>query len=804
MPLWFALLAMAATGPVGAETLSPWDKNTDPSDVARTHVQQVTAASHRYTVRQGGTMDGANCRPPIGYAAWNQTWESNRSVRLENAGDTDVVNPWLSNGRNNFRTMSELVAGALEPGMTDEEKAISVWRWEMNHRFHAYTADNEVNDPVKVFNVYGYTLCGNDAICLAGMWRDAGLTVRPARPVGHVVTEVFYGDRWHLLDGDEHCIFLLRDNQTIADEPEIVRDHDLIKRTHTYGILSGDSRDTDEFSASLYVYDGEPGGTRDCARGHDMRMTLRPGEAIVWRWGHRMPTKYHGYEDIAAWGQNAIDKVCNGLWEYSPDFSEPVWRRGAAEIEGIETDGAGLRAAEGETGRVVWRMASPYVFVGGKLQVDGEGATFAISWDGKAFEPVGTDLDPSFPPAAEARYAYYLECRLPPGATLKSLRIVNDIQMAPLALPGMVVGDNGFLYTDETAGPREVRITHEWVERSASAPPAAPPRPLFPPPADEVEGSRLVFRWQEPSDPDGDAISDYHFELSERPDMKWPLSPNFERLISLTQDKGKAQYSLPYVGLLEPDRYYYWHVRARDARGVWGPWSDTWQFVLRGPSVPVNVVVDYSADRSAVVLKWEANPWGRPPVEYRVYGSDEKGFTISDEPYKVNVGNQPEKLGNPFPASFVTQTAATELDVVGPAVSLANANRAYYRVVAVDERGNLSAPSDYVAVPRPHIYTSPPATAKVGQECRYSVGVTRSLGDLRCRPTKESSYNSSFWDVERPVIEMVQGPDWLKVDGETGVLSGTPTVAGEATVELRARTERVGETTQRFTIRVEG
>ena len=46
--------------------------------------------------------------------AFFQTWESNRSVRMENLGDTDLVNPWLSNGRNNFRSLDEIVAAARE------------------------------------------------------------------------------------------------------------------------------------------------------------------------------------------------------------------------------------------------------------------------------------------------------------------------------------------------------------------------------------------------------------------------------------------------------------------------------------------------------------------------------------------------------------------------------------------------------------------------------------------------------------------------------------------------------------------
>lgn len=53
---------------------------------------------HRYTIIQGGTMDGRSGRSPMGCGinregAYVQTWESNRSVRMENVGETDVVNP---------------------------------------------------------------------------------------------------------------------------------------------------------------------------------------------------------------------------------------------------------------------------------------------------------------------------------------------------------------------------------------------------------------------------------------------------------------------------------------------------------------------------------------------------------------------------------------------------------------------------------------------------------------------------------------------------------------------------------------
>src|SRR5713226_6592993 len=114
------------------------------------------------------------------------------------------------------------------------------------------------------------------------------------------------------------------------------------------------------------------------------------------------------------------------------------------------------------------------------------------------YDGSGEGLDGFFPPDGPARYEYRLRCELPAGARLKRLSIVNDLQMAPLALPAMSVGDNKFVYTDESPGGRKVRITHEWVERSASRPPEAPPAPRFPPDKGEAEGTHLVFRWPAP------------------------------------------------------------------------------------------------------------------------------------------------------------------------------------------------------------------------------------------------------------------------------------------------------------------
>jgi len=755
-----------------------------PADVTKRHTQEITAGRAEYALVQGGTMDGLNCRSPQGvWQPYQQTWESNRSVLMENVGDTDVVNPWLSNGRNDFRSLDEIVARAVKPGMTDAEKARALWWQEVQYRYHFDGDNNELGDPVKVFNVYGHNTCGNDSICLAGEWKKAGLRVAPARLVGHCVSQVFYDGRWHLMDGDMHSIYLLRDNETVASEQDLVRDHDLIRRTHTQGILQPDRRAGDEWESSIYVFEGKVNGDRNAQGDTAMTMTLRPGEALEWRWGQLNPVKYHGNRPPPF-----PNRLYNGQWVYRPDFTQRIWRKGATVVDAIKEDSDGLTAEEGRTGVVVWTMRSPYIFVGGKLEVEGAGARFEFSGDGRSWEEVGSDLDRLFGPQGPARYVYYLRCQLSGQARLRKLRITNALQMAPLTLPGMGVGKNTFIYTDQSPGERKVRLTHQWVERSESRPPAASSEPIFPPRRGETEGTDFVFQWKPATDPDGDAIADYHFELSSRADMKWPLSMSFAKLISRTADSGQARYALPGPGLLNPDREYFWRVRAQDDKGMWGPWSETWSFIPRGPAPPLDVTLQFDSSRNVGVLHWTPNPKGRKPVAYRIHASDEKGFSVSDQPYKVTVGVS-KKVPSEFHANFVVETPATELEVVGTHLRLPGANKAFYRVVAVDRAGKRSGPSDYAASPRPVIFGEPVTRATKGAEYRYPVAAIRSLGDLRTRVI-DGKETMSFWDIERLRFRIRQGPEWLSIDEASGLLSGTPDRVGKSEVMVTVTGER--------------
>jgi hypothetical protein len=94
------LIVTASALVAGANAaLPPWTTSTHPTDQAKSHVEEIATNPHQYQVFQGGTMDGRNCRSPMGCGiaregALLQSWDSNRSVRMENMGETDVVNPW--------------------------------------------------------------------------------------------------------------------------------------------------------------------------------------------------------------------------------------------------------------------------------------------------------------------------------------------------------------------------------------------------------------------------------------------------------------------------------------------------------------------------------------------------------------------------------------------------------------------------------------------------------------------------------------------------------------------------------------
>ncbi|UCG58543.1 MAG: hypothetical protein JSU70_03340, partial [Phycisphaerales bacterium] len=100
--------------------LAPWASNTDPTDVAKSHIQNVTSSPFTYIITQGGTMDGKMCTTLPGvWEPYEQTWESNRSLRMENVGTSNVINPWLKRGPIDFFSQ-HTIANSVVEGLSTE------------------------------------------------------------------------------------------------------------------------------------------------------------------------------------------------------------------------------------------------------------------------------------------------------------------------------------------------------------------------------------------------------------------------------------------------------------------------------------------------------------------------------------------------------------------------------------------------------------------------------------------------------------------------------------------------------------
>ena len=487
-----------------AGTVSGQNLSSECGDNSKQQVENIDSSHATYAIEMGGKIDGPMTRDPIGYWAYDQYWEPNVRVTMKNIGDTPVVNPWLQRaGTMDTRTLKSIVDSIVTPGMSDQEKARRIWEFEINNRFHATTQDDEVGDVVKRVNVYGYTLCYDESKDISDLWRAAGLKVRKGYPTGHSLAEVYYDGGWHELDSDESIISLLRDDETIASESQIVADHDLMKRTHTYGVLAPDNRLTDEGGAALIYWEGPRSGEQPSLTRHTMDFTLRPQESITWAWNpagrfHAAPYPSDpGSKDPNQWNKRwrVIAHVMDGDTTYAPDLGKPSTLQ-YLQTTGVEQKlpgkfGNGLYLT-GHTGSIDVPVKTAYPVVGGRVIVeiarqnvnDDQLATSISFDDGKTWKDVQTsfasdfdrmyiDLNPFFPQTDPARYNYTLRFTLhspseKPEVALKGFVLHSALEMAPLAMPGVVLGENRFTFTDDSPTPTKVRITHAWKECSAN------------------------------------------------------------------------------------------------------------------------------------------------------------------------------------------------------------------------------------------------------------------------------------------------------------------------------------------------
>ncbi len=643
---------------------------------------------YQWTVVIDGTSDEGMFRDPGGFFfPWRQDFWNSISLSMENTGNETIRSPWITTANApNFFSMRTLFASVIPPDATEEEKALALFDVVLSHVFHEVEGTGDNQDPIRLLNCYGQGICGDSAIALTALWEAAGLKTRAGRPLGHSTTEVEIAGRYRYLDGDLSAWVLLADNHTLAGEEDLARDPWLMKRAHTYGLkLWNWDPERDELAAALFWYQGDRRRRHPASARHTMAMNLRPGEKITWLWEEQF-SPLPDFSPRSGPSRDIAGKWFHGRWD-SP-----------------QPPGDG-------TERVI-PFQLPYPIIGLRAEGLEEGSVISVSANGKDPRPVtAVSLRAGLRERAFLEALGRPDSEPPPYALnfkvagqKSAFRIILDFQVAPLSLPAVHLGGNIFQYTDRS-DKRSVRIEYQWRENFDNRPPEVP-TPEWPAPGEAIPENQITFRWTAPQDPDGEAIADYQFQLSESLSPFRPLSTNFDALLSYTPHRGTTQFSAPWPGLLNGGQTYYWRVRARDARGCWGPWGGPWPFQVAVPATPASVRAE--PEQRALLLKWD----GHSP-KYRLFGSFHRGFTPHAVPHKILAelgGDRRETLDEP--GNLLAETDSPELRIPwNDAARL----RPFYRIQALDAQGTPGPWSAQIEVPGPILLTPNPLTLEPGQ-----------------------------------------------------------------------------------------
>lgn len=329
----------------------------------------------------------------------------------------------------------------IKDGMTDREKALAAWRTAVMFQHQDAPPleflhnESNVQDPIKVFNVYGYSFCSVASGDVAALARYAGLKARGWAINQHSVPEVFWDGGWHMLDASLVNYFTKEDGE-IASVEEIMtavknwhaqhpgyqgddaklrafqaadnwtgwkRGPDLLTRCSFYDAGGFWPAKGHGWYSTMQEFDGTYGKNAKpflyeygYSQGYQVNICLRAGERLTRNWSH------HGLHVNAAGGGKpqclaaaaddktlayardlgdlAAGRIGNGTLEYDVPLTGGAFRRGALVADNLTDDARVLDPAR--PAMLIVRMPSSYVYLSGTLALTpqlGNGGSIAVS-----------------------------------------------------------------------------------------------------------------------------------------------------------------------------------------------------------------------------------------------------------------------------------------------------------------------------------------------------------------------------------------------------------------------------------------
>ena len=740
------------------------------------------------------------------------------SVRIKNEGMHDIVNPRLSiNGFRMPLTTRELMGDLTQNASDAVDRILRVF-----YALTRYASSMDMPAGVPVYPLgfflnYGYGYCFNKVLVQAQLWEVMKYPWRSAKPMNHSTAEVKNpkNGRAILLDPEFIAFYLRHDNRTIASANDIREDPMLVLRsTHERNYNRSPWQEGDpltdmwgssEKMAALYgtaADDPWDASARGPHLNEHYSIRLRPGESYGW---HSDRARYHG----SLREHEATRRISRQLvWETDLDLSKPHHRWFLMKKGDRNTDAAGHATLdERQSWEIPYHLLFPLLGMSMKIDpVSGNPGQSDSPLLNIALKTAAKTVDADVPLSKLTGHFYSLDAllqKLPyplkevkvlvslksPGSRegksiqIKGLQIRWFCQSTTYACPSLRAGENRLVYTDESKE-RDVRIDIE-AKPAASGLPHLAEGDFSPAGAREVAENALRFVW--PAASGKASVAGYQWQLSAYLDMRYPLSPTFERLVNgafLRREDGKEIFELPWRGMLPVGQELYWRVRPYDQNNLAGNWSPVQAFKVRGPGVPQNVRLTVAKGRQ--ILQWDRNREGTAPVRYEIHTSPLEGFMPTDKQHRILGMSASDTMKHQWedvyasdwptvPPTLLASTARREWTVLEENSPPEEAKRplgAHYRIIAVDAEGSRSCPSPQIHLPHPQIVA--PKTVKVPPgNVRWQVPVISSLGRVLA---KVPDYRLGLWDKSTVVFSLPNTPQknhhgW-RIDRSTGVIHG--------------------------------
>jgi len=421
----------------------------------------------------------------------------------------------VSNQTPDLHDLESYVNSIVKPGMTQKERAIALWRTNSEQMYHWNNPVEypqikpgqflDVTDPVRLMNVYGYTLCFCSAAGMEAVWRQAGLEGREFGLPGHVTNEVWFDGAYHYLDMECKGYFT-RSDGVIASARECgLKPAEIVVSSRIPPDFFPLTRYPFRSYLSRMVFagllDGGPSwyASHRAQSGHVMHVSLRPGECYYRSWDNvgKFVNDYRRWIEPGEfgttdcrYGPHELDgprSFGNGVMIYEPDLTNATdeFDRGVFSSRGLVKTDRGLSVARGGLeGECVFRVQVPYVICGRNARLDdpesaSDAALVSLQGTGQIETQVSVDNGASWLPAASApgkfdltrfverRYGYQVRLRLKSGAEVTGLRTDTYFQLAQAALPALARGTNIMTFGLDDAGEMVEWTVPTWESEQA-------------------------------------------------------------------------------------------------------------------------------------------------------------------------------------------------------------------------------------------------------------------------------------------------------------------------------------------------